>query len=139
MDVKTLKELQCFEDFSVVMFNIMDQTPCIIRCNNNNEYLLNSLGTYNKIQQQNSQRDCSNNSQTIKIMPHEAQEPTTAFNIAQSIIGSFDTSAYVRLTNDQFKLCMQSYIDTDLSVNENEENILIIVFEDESQLQHILI
>jgi hypothetical protein len=40
-------------------------------------------------------------------MPHEALEPTTeAFNIAQSIIGSHDTSKEVRLNHTQFKLCM---------------------------------
>jgi hypothetical protein len=73
-------------------------------------------------------------------MPHEALEPTTeAFNIAQSIIGSHDTSKEVRLNHTQFKLCMESFIDTDLSINENEENILIIVFEDGSQLLHILL
>jgi hypothetical protein len=72
----------------------------------------------------------------------ETQEEKTddiVYNtIADAIMESSQYDKYVRLNNNQFKECMEHYIDTDLIQDEDFQTILVIIFEDGSELKHIL-
>lgn len=75
--------------------------------------------------------------------PQETQTQKDAKDIvyntvADAIMESSKYDEYVRLNNKQFKECMEHYIDTDLIEDDNFQTILVIIFEDGSELKHIL-
>ncbi len=78
------------------------------------------------------------------ITPTESEDNTTVpsslndCTIAQFIIGTKDHPKYVRLNHEQFQKVMEAYIDTDLIQNDDMQTILAVVFEDESELYHII-
>lgn len=61
-----------------------------------------------------------------------------SLNIAQTIMGTKDYPKYVRLNHSQFKKVMRDYIDTDLVENDDFQTVMAVVFEDGSELYHIL-